>query len=330
MKIQELRERLQASERDNLEKAFAECYKQLRKGQKEEIDPVLVEILEGRATEKKKSEKTVDFEELKCQITEFTENAYAQNYFAPNRVVPKSQRPKWRFLVKNFIKELEKIPLESEDYVNSVKLLSDLYHLMCEGCNYCLFTSDDPFRSIGWEQPRLFELLVKRTFAAGYTRESISQMLVYATSGGLSRESLHIKQELVLLYGLKTSDVKDIAIEEAKKIVEENENKLAGMGKYDNKRYYLGESVNQCCAMIFLLLIQLAEPGEAMKYYFKHAKYATKETVLYCALDLVNWVDADDLWIEVYEYGIRKRIRPRESLAAEYEKRKSEVKEERT
>lgn len=35
MKVQELRNLLKDAERENLEKAFVECYKQLRKGQKE-------------------------------------------------------------------------------------------------------------------------------------------------------------------------------------------------------------------------------------------------------------------------------------------------------
>ncbi len=107
MKIDELRRLLQAAHRENLEKAFVESYKQLRK---------------------------------------------AQNYFAPNRVIPKNQRPKWRFMVKNFIKELEKIPPDSENFAESVQLMDQLYALICLARNVYLFSTDDPFRSIGWEE----------------------------------------------------------------------------------------------------------------------------------------------------------------------------------
>lgn len=116
MKVQELRQRLQAADREYIEKAFVESYKQLRKEQKEEIDAVLIEILEGKDTGKKKTINALGFEDLEKQITEFIKNAYAQNYFAPNRIIPKNQRPKWRFLVKNFIRQLEKILLESENW----------------------------------------------------------------------------------------------------------------------------------------------------------------------------------------------------------------------
>lgn len=226
MKVQELRQLLSASDRENLEKALVETYKQLRKGQKEEFDSLLTDILQGKTVEKKAVEEAVPFEELERQITEFLENAYAQNYFAPNRVIPKSQRPKWRFMVKNYIKELERVSSESDYYSRSVKLLTDLYKLICQACNYYLFSTDDPFRSIGWEQQDFFGLLVGKTFAAGYSQEDISSLLLLAATGGLSRESLHIQQELVLLGELKTSDVKCIALEEARKLVDERIQKL--------------------------------------------------------------------------------------------------------
>ncbi len=38
MKVQELRQFLSVSDRENLEKALVETYKQLRKGQKEDFD----------------------------------------------------------------------------------------------------------------------------------------------------------------------------------------------------------------------------------------------------------------------------------------------------
>lgn len=322
MKVQELRQLLGASEREHLEKAFVECYKQLRKGQKEELDAMLTNILKGKAVEQKKAERLVSFEELEQQIVIFLDNAYAQNYFAPNRTIPKSQRPKWRFMVKNFIRELEKIPPESENYQKSVKLLTDLYRLMCDACNTYLFSTEDPFRSIGWEQPDLFALLVKKTFAAGYSRESISSLLLCAATGGLSRESLHIQQEMTLLGGLKTSDVKYMAMEEAKKLVEERTGKLASLKKYDNREYYLREAINELCGMVLLIAIELAEPEEGIEYYFMYSGEKNKEIVLYRALNIVNWMEKDDLWLKVYEYGIKKKIKPRDYLQVEYERRK--------
>ena len=105
MKVQELRELLKIADRPLLEKAFVESYKQFSKHQKEDIDVMISDILSGKDLKKIKQESTADFDQLEQESKIFLTNAYEQNYFAPNRIIPKNQRPKWRFLVKNYIKE---------------------------------------------------------------------------------------------------------------------------------------------------------------------------------------------------------------------------------
>jgi hypothetical protein len=319
MKVQELRDLLKAADRDLLEKAFVESYKHLTKKQKEEADQAIADALSGKSVKSTVKKESVNFDELELQITEFLENAYAQNYFAPNRIIPKSQRPKWRFMVKNYIKELEKISVDDANYTRSAKLLTDLYHMLCEACNYYLFSTDDAFRSVGWQQPDLFQMVVKKTFGDGYSREKVSALLLYSVSGGLSRESLHIEQESVLLAELKTSDVKYMAIEEARKLIDERKQKLKGLKKYDSKRYSLEEEINNLCDVILMTAIELAEPSSGIEYYFQNYERSDKEITLYCALKIADWVEDEELWIKIYEYGIGKKIKPREWLVGKYE-----------
>lgn len=319
MKVQELRDLLKAADRDLLEKAFVESYKHLTKKQKEEADQAIADALSGKSVKSTVKKESVNFDELELQITEFLENAYAQNYFAPNRIIPKSQRPKWRFMVKNYIKELEKISVDDANYTRSAKLLTDLYHMLCEACNYYLFSTDDAFRSVGWQQPDLFQMVVKKTFGDGYSREKVSALLLYSVSGGLSRESLHIEQESVLLAELKTSDVKYMAIEEARKLIDERKQKLKGLKKYDSKRYSLEEEINNLCDVILMTAIELAEPSSGIEYYFQNYERFDKEITLYCALKIADWVEDEELWIKIYEYGIGKKIKPREWLVGKYE-----------
>lgn len=320
MKVQELRNLINGADRELLEKAFAETYKKFTKSQKEEVDQIIRNVLEGRDEKTARKNETVDFKELETEIPQFLSNAYAQNYFAPNRVISKSQRPKWRFMVKKYIKELEKIPTEDENASQAAKLLTDLYRLLCEACNYYLFSTDDPFRSVGWEQPDLFQLVVKKNLGLGYSRERIAALLLDAASGGLSRQALPIYQESVLIAEFKTSDVKYMAIEEAQKLIEERKNKLNCLKKYDDQRYFLGETINELCGVILMIAVELAETASGIEYYFQNCERRDKEITLYCALEIVDWIEDDALWIKVYEYGLSKKIQPRDCLTRKYER----------
>ncbi|HIS07233.1 MAG TPA: hypothetical protein IAC99_06145, partial [Candidatus Choladocola avistercoris] len=236
MKVQELRQMLSSAERSRVEKAFVESYKQLKKYQKEEADILIRDILSGQSEKSGVKKEKQSFAELEAQIETFLENAKAGNYYAPNRVIPKSQRPKWRFLVKGYIKELEKIVPGSEHYERTSVLLREIYALLCEACNYYLFSTEDAFRSVGWRQDELFHLLVSKTFGSGFSKDNVTEMTVMACTGGLSRESLYYEQQAVLLSELKTSDVKYMAMETAKKEIRERKEKLHGLGKYDHQR----------------------------------------------------------------------------------------------
>lgn len=322
MKVQELRDKLKSADRERLEKAFAESYKCFSKAQKTEIDELILSILDG--TDKKdetgKTKKTViSFENLSSEIDTFLENAYAQNYLAPNRVIPKNQRPKWRFLVKNYLKELQKIKTDDANYELSVNLILKIYEMLCTACSYYLFSTEDEFRSVGISQSELFEILVKRTLHCGYTKEKTSQLLILATTGGLSRESLHEEQEVIFVNNLMTTDIKNAMLDEITQLVVEKTEKLSGFKKYDSKRYYIESNIEELCNVYLMIQIKLAEPKEGIKFFLNHVKTDQKEIALYCALRIVDWLGNENMWILAYQYGIEKRISPRKELKQKYQ-----------
>lgn len=318
MKVQELRKMLGSAERSRVEKAFVESYKQLKKNQKEEADILIRDILSGQSEKSGVKKEKQSFAELEAQIKTFLENAKAGNYYAPNRVIPKSQRPKWRFLVKGYIKELGKIVPDSEHYERATVLLREIYALLCEACNYYLFSTKDAFRSVGWQQDELFHLLVSKTFGSGFSKDNVAEMTVMACTGGLSRESLYYEQQAVLLSELKTSDVKYMAMETIKEEVQERKEKLSGVGKFDHQRYYLEEETNNFCDLFLMLSISLAETEPGVKYYFKNSIKPQKEIVLYRALEAADILGDDKAWIEIYKYGLSKKIKPRDELTRKY------------
>ncbi len=321
MKVQELRQMLTGAERSLLEKAFVECYKQLSKSQKEEADLQIKLILSGEAAAAKgKKTAAADPEELEQQIKTFLSNARNGYYYEPNRVIPKSQRPKWRSLVKGYIKELEKVPADSPFYERAVQLLRELYSLLCTACNIYLFSSEDPFRSVGWEQNALYHLLAAKTFAVSLSRENIAAMAKLACTGGLSRDSLYENQEAELCSLLKTTDAKEIAIEESEKAIQLRREKLAGLKAYDNQRYYLEEEINNYCDLILILSLSLAETERGIRFFLKNSIESRKEIILYRALEIARWVGTDAQWLDIYRYGVSKKIKPREELVERYRK----------
>ncbi len=322
MKIKEFRDLIAGAERTRLEKAFAESYKHFTKSQKEEIDALIQGILAGK-DEKTASDdakkKALDFDALENEIKTFLQNAYEQNYFAPNRVIPKSQRPKWRFLVKGYIKALDGITSDQPEYVRAVTLLGDLYRMLCYACNYYLFSTEDPYRSVGWNQEELFSLLARKVFQIGYTRESIRKLLISVATDGVSREELPMFIGNALLRELKTSDLKYMAIEEAKKLADEAGAELRDLKKYDSRIYSYEVKINNLCDMVLMTAISLSEPELAVPYYFKNCRERNLEIVLYRALQIVRWLGDAGLWMEVYRYGITKKITPRDDLRKEFE-----------
>lgn len=326
MKIADLRQLTATASTASLEKALAEAYKQVPKSKKDELDVEITAILRGEdvASAKSKvraSDTSVPFETLRAEIDEFLENAYAQNYFAPNRVIPKKDRPKWRFKVMNFIKELMRVPVDSDDYPQAVNKMIDLYKVICYACNYYLFSTEDAFRSIGWGQPELFDVLVKMAFAQGYSDDMIGKLVGLSTSGGLSREALHIMQEVVLLDALETSDAKHTAIIKAKDMVSHRFSNLSGLKKYADGRYEIETNINELCNFIMITSITLSETEDGMKYYFANSKNRDDEITMYRALNCAEWMDDNESWLQIYDYGISKGIKPRDELLRMHEER---------
>lgn len=319
MKITELRKMLSTTSDTDLKKALIETYKLLPKNKKDEADVLIESIIKG--VDPKKVVPKVDYEKLSKEIHRFLSNAYEQNYLKPNRVIQKKDRPKWRFLVKNYVKELDNVNVDHPFYDEAVVLLTNLYNMMCYACNYYLFSSADPFQSVGITQTDFYDILTKKTLAKGYTTEACTNLLICATQSGLSAMSLNLYQEINLISHLNASNQLHSAIECAKDLVISTKDKL-NKASNRNNQYFLKEQINNLCDFILMAKIEVKEYDEdAFKYYFGNHIDHEEEITLYCALDLVRYSDDDDdeLWIQIYEYGVKKRkIKPRDRLKEMY------------
>lgn len=317
MKITELRKLLNTTSDADLKKSIVEIYELLPKNKKDEADVIIESILKGM--DPKKAIPKIDYEELSYDINRFLKNAYEQNYLRPNRMVQKKDRSKWRFLVKNYVKELDNVDVDHPFYDEAITLLTNLYNMMCYACNYYLFSSSDPFQSVGITQTGFYDILAKKVLAKGCTTEAVTNLLVCATQSGLSAMSLNLYQEINLISHLNNSNQLHFSIECANDLITSTKEKWKKLPERSHNRYFLKEQINNLCDFILMSKFELKEYNEeTFKYYFDNHIEHDQELNLYCALDLVD-EDDDELWIQIYEYGVNKRkIDPRDRLKEMY------------
>ena len=183
----------------------------LYKSRKEDsgLDELLMNFTHEKAKSDKKDEP-VNFEKLKAEIKQFLIYADMQYYLAPNKYVRKDQRSKWRFEVKRFIKELIKIGGENSEEAG--RLLADIYNMLSYGCHYSIFSTEDPFSSVGYEQTDLLMLVLKKIFYSGYTPGTIKSAVFLTLDSNVNWNTLHINLMSALVDMLKTTDTKETAL----------------------------------------------------------------------------------------------------------------------
>lgn len=101
MKVAELRNIISNYDKKTTDKVLVEIYKALPKSKKEDID--LLILNPNDSTKKKSKIEKVDITNLESEINYFIKCANNDLYIAPNRIISKSERSKWRFKAMRFI-----------------------------------------------------------------------------------------------------------------------------------------------------------------------------------------------------------------------------------
>ena len=322
MKIQELRNKLSSASREDVEVIAAELYKMLPKAKKEsDADEVIESVLAHKDIKKTGRSKNdvVDLIVLKSEIEIFLSNVDNNYYIEPNRIVPKNKRSKWRFEVKNYVKQLDKIPLEGEDAIDAARLMRELYRRLCYGCGYYIFPTEDPFSSVGIAQVEFYGRVIIRSFAIGIDDERLKNALLDATAVFPDRETLNDYLEKVLISNLPTTDSQYRTIEIAMKMVDELEGDYKRSGEYSTERYRIKDNIENLCVTILGIGISLGAPEDAIKYFWLHDK-DDKEITLFKLLRSISYFDGDEeLWKKTYEDAVNERkVKPRKSIEDHY------------
>jgi hypothetical protein len=318
MRIKEVRNIIKNYSEEELRILLTEMYKAIPKTVKEEkdIDQMVEDINSYKNSRRRVSrqKEDVNIELLEYEVETFIEYAYKQYYFAPNSFVHKKERPKWRFKVSKYIKQLDKV--ENNELV--IELLEKIYEVLCYGCHYVIFSSDDPFASIRISQEDVFNRIVRRKFADGFKREAITSTLKLMAANKPADSLLPS-----LLQYINTPDSRLITIEECNKLQQmvKNGHKLTSnkLEKSNSGRYYTQEKINILVETAFYCYLELSEYETAGEYFMSNYEGHDDEVKLYILLRLLYESDLKENWLSEYEKAIQGGIKPRERLTKMYE-----------
>jgi hypothetical protein len=325
MLVSEVRDVLKKYQEEDLRLLLVEMYKAMPKKLKEdkEIDMLLQDVHGYMSARKapKAQERQIDLESLKFRIDQFVEYAYNQYYYAPNSYVHKKDRPKWRFQVRAFIKDLQTFPADSEEGKIATDLLHKLYEMLSYACGYYIFSTDSPFGSVGTKQVTLLDLAISRKLASGLSKESLKSAIALAINSRVDRETLDSCLISVLVDNLKTPDARESAIEQCVELKKELEKAKTASSKKRNRGYYQYEQerkLNNLVEMVFRIQMDLREYEKAISYFKRSYIEQDQEVTLYVLLDLLGEYEVQDYWIREYNEAMKRGVTPRESLQRMY------------
>lgn len=322
MLVSELRELLKKYKEEDLRLVVSEMYKSMPKSLREDkdIDTMLSDIHAymniGRNAGSK--EKQVNLDSLQTEIDMFIDYAYKQYYFAPNNIVHKKERPKWRFKVKDYVKTLLNITIGSEEGKKATDLLQKLYKMLSYACAYYLFNTNDPFKSIGIVQTGFLDSIIQRRLGEGISNDSIKSLIELVIDSNVDTTTLHSSLVMTFVCSLKTTDSKEIAIKQCIELKQEL-NKVAPSRKnWSTDSYRHEEKVNNLVETGFRLNIALCEYDEAIKFFYKNYIERDKEVTLYILLDMLLEYELKDLWLREYDRALINGVKPGDALQLTY------------
>lgn len=322
MRIQELRELTESYSAEQLRQIVSEIYKRIPKKviDEKDIDELLKDPKKAFSTRKERR-KTVEpghLEAVKLEVEQFLDYASRQYYFAPNRFVPKKERPKWRFTAKRLRKELLLLGQDGQHLAEVDDLLTRLYELLCRACGEWLFNSTDPFRAIGIAQKEFYADVVALKKRASRGTEWITPAVETLIGNTLDPSTTESDLIEVLLQFLDTAPLKEEAIAQCDRLRRENDDAAPAKGRAGKglARERRGEVLVE---LVFRLQIALSEHEAAVDYFKSHYVGFDEADRLNALLWLLFRLRLKDLWLREYEAGVEKGLEVRPSLRRIYQ-----------
>lgn len=319
LKIPELRDALQGRSADDLRLITVELYRRIPKKIIEEknLDHLIQDPQEYLAAAKRpKPVELPDVEYLAFEVEQFVSDALQQYYFAPNSFIHKSERPKWRFHVKRFHRELMSLMADPEARVEVSRLLDELFELMCYAEEVILFSSQEPFESIGIPKDSFFRDVIRAQRAAAadhrWIRQAVETLLRNARpfGGRLIRQ---------LVAELTTNPLREEGLRTVVEVFKDRPTPRARTRKAEPRHQteHLAELALRIC-------LAMKEYDRGIAFYLKHNAAYNDEVAVYILLSILREHHLPDLWLREYEAAIRSGVPLRDGLRREYKAMKAE------
>jgi hypothetical protein len=321
LQLSEARETIKGYSKDQLKALVIALYKSLPADRKKDIgDPLLQNPDDALASKPRliAEKPKPDIHELELDIDEFIKNAQAQNYFAPNRIISKNERTRWRFLVKQYYRDLLTAGSVEEDLPLAASLLSRLYRLLCYACGYYLFRTENPFQSIGISQTEFLKQVLTLNKRCQESRVFISGGLNLAVGNGVDRITLPRWLIDVFLDFLTTPDLCESAVEICGNIIQEKKQKTVkphdSMAEWEHTA-----SIRDFALAGFLLHAKLHDFESAVAFFRQHYHQHNPEVTLFYLLELLEEFNQKELYLREYRRACSDGIKPRSELTKTYD-----------
>jgi hypothetical protein len=322
MKITELRALLDRISSEDMKQILVEVYRALPKKTREDlaIDELLKNPGAARAgaRQAKALAHNVDMDDLEAELEEFLSDAYAQNYFAPNRYVPKSERPKWCFKVKRFFKEINAAVVQPGSIERASDLLEKLYQMLCYACDFILFSAYDPFQSVGIAQTEFLDAVFALKAEHLELVKFIDHGLQLVRDSRLNRYTIGSNLVQVLVDRLRTPESLELGIERAAQL-----HSKPDPAPDPKREYSRSDGPNRLAEFGFLAYVKLSDYEKAIDFFNIHYVARDTEVSLFVMLQWLRSFEREDLWQREFERSVKAGIKPRDSLSGAYRHLKS-------
>jgi hypothetical protein len=317
MKIAEVRSLIEKYSEEQLKSLIIVLYKAIPKAVKE--DNAIDEYLQNPASpaqNKNKVRSQPDIAAIEVEIGTFLKNAYAQNYMLPNLSVSKQNRPKWRFIVKQFYRDL--LAAAAGNNTSKVaELMERLYLVLCYSCENTIFTAYDAFESIGISQAEFFQKVLALKFQCEDRAVFIRHALLLMVNHGLNRYTLYENLIHVILEFAGTPDLREMIINDCQLLIADIRKKPSQLNDY-RIDYEKENKLNTLTHMAFMAYARRYEYLQAIAFFKENFVKKNKEVALYILLEWLFGLDQKDLFVQEYEQSVSQGIIPRESLKQLY------------